>query len=220
MKFALVSDLRVEASPKAVGTCHGCGMPTVAKCGQMVLWHWAHKAGMHCDRWWEPETVWHRAWKDRFPLDWQEVVIENPATGERHIADVRTPSGLVIEMQRWTIDPGEVDAREAFYQKIVWVVDGTKNESDPFNFSNMRSGRDEDGVVAFRWYGRSKLFHRWHSQKPIFIDFGKEHGFWRILRFDPSTNTGTAGLVNITGFVEIASSGTTDFSSAGGPASR
>lgn len=220
MKYALIGNQRLEASPKVAGICQGCGMPTVAKCGKMVLWHWAHKAGMHCDRWWEPESRWHRMWKDRFPPDWQEVCLLNSATGERHIADVRTPAGLVIEMQRSTIDPSEVRTRETFYQKMIWIVDGCKNEFDPFNFSNMRSNRDEDGVVQFHWHGRSKLFHRWHSQKPVFIDFGEAHGFWRILHFDPSTNRGLAGIVSVGAFVSLASSGSTDFSSGGGPATQ
>ena len=53
----------------------------------------------------------------------------------------------------------------------------------------------------------------------MFIDFGPEHGFWRILRFDPKTKRGLAGACDIPAFVELASSGTTDFSSVGGPAS-
>ena len=45
-------------------------------------------------------------------------------SGELHIADVKTPSGLVIEFQRSTIHPDEISAREVFYKKMVWVVDG------------------------------------------------------------------------------------------------
>jgi competence protein CoiA len=145
--------------------------------------------------------------------------MQDGQTGERHIADVRTSGGLVIEFQRSSIDPAEVQARQAFYQKMIWVVDGCRNDTDRFYFSMMRSRPGEDGIAGFQCYGRSKLFARWHTTKPVFIDFGPEHGFWRILRYDPKAKKGLAGLVNVTGFVELASSGTTDFSSNGGPAS-
>lgn len=125
----------------------------------------------------------------------------------------------MIEFQRSTIDPGEVQAREAFYQKMIWMVDGCRNDADKYNFSNMRSSPDAEGFVSFDSHGRSKLFDRWHTKKPLFIDFG-DRGFWRIARFDPKTRRGIAMLVTLAGFVQLASSGTTDFSSGGGPASE
>jgi competence protein CoiA len=218
MKFAVVNGKRAEPQPRTRGSCQRCGTETVSKCGSKVVWHWAHKSLLQCDTWWEPETEWHRQWKDRFPSEWQEIVLQDERTGERHFADVRTAGGLVIEFQRSSIDPAEVQAREAFYQKIVWIVDGCKNEFDKHNFRNMRSQPDTDGLVSFQWHGRSKLFARWHRLKPVFIDFG-QGGFWRILRYDPKTKRGRAGLVSIKGFVEFASAGTSDFSACGGPAS-
>jgi competence protein CoiA len=202
------------------GSAQGSGAEVTAKCGRAVVWHWAHLSSTHCDHWWEPETVWHRTWKDRFEKSWQEVPLRDPLTGELHVADVRTPAGLVIEFQHSTIKPEEVSAREAFYQSMIWVVDGCKNFSDPFNFSNMRSRLTPgNGIADFRWFGGGSLFKRWHTTKPVFIDFGEQHGFWRILRFDPATKSGRAGVVDIASFVALASSGTTDFSAAGGPAS-
>ena len=218
MRFALVGGSRSEPKPKARGACPSCGAETVAKCGNHVIWHWAHKSLAHCDRWWEAETEWHRRWKSRFPSEWQEIVLLDQSTAEQHIADVRTASGLVIEFQRSTIHSDEVQAREAFYRRLIWIVDGCRNDADKYNFSNMHSRPDEGGIATFRWYGRSKLFARWYTTKPLFIDFG-DHGFWRILRYDPKTKSGLAGLVNIAAFVELASSGSTDFSLAGGPAS-
>lgn len=140
----------------------------------------------------------------------QEVPMFDDELTECHIADVKTAAGLVIEFQRSTIRPEEVDERQRFYQRMIWVIDGSRNEFDRINFNNMRSDLGEHGLVDFAWYGRSKLFHRWHTTKPTFIDFGKGYGLWRILRFDPVSGRGRAALVDIDGFVTLASSGTTD----------
>lgn len=172
------------------------GGEVVAKCGKHVVWHWSHLTRQACDPWWENETEWHRQWKDRFSKDWQEVIQNDATTGERHIADVRTKHDVVVEFQHSTIDPLEVDARESFYQRIVWVVDGAKSKSDCINFLNVRSHPDENGFSFFRWYGRSKLFKRWHTNKLVFIDFGDKYGFWRVCRFDPKTKEGVALLVD------------------------
>lgn len=219
MRFALLDGQRIEATPKLRASCPGCGAEVVSKCGKHIIWHWAHLSRTHCDPWWETETEWHRAWKNRFPQEWQEIPAHDDASGELHIADVKTPSGLVIEFQHSTIDPVEVSARECFYKTMIWVVDGCKNDADRFNFSNMRGRPNQNGIAAFHWFGKSTLFKRWHTTKPVFIDFGPEHGFWRILRFDPKTKQGLAACVNIDGFVQLGSSGSTDFSSVGGPAS-
>lgn len=219
MQFALFEGARVQPRPKLRAQCPGCSGEVIAKCGNHVIWHWAHASREHCDPWWENEGEWHRNWKNQFPQDWQEALLDDQRTGEHHFADVRTPDGLVIEFQRSTIHPEEVRTRESFYRKMVWVVDGCKNDADRYNFSNMRSSPDADGLVQFHWFGRSTLFQRWHTTKPVFIDFGAERGFWRILRFDPQTKRGLAGLVDVAAFVQLVSAGTTDFSSMGGPAS-
>lgn len=116
MKFADVDGQRVFAFPSGRGTCRVCRGETLAKCGEFVQWHWAHKRGSPCgDTWWENESAWHRAWKNRFPEDWQEVPVFDADDRSCHIADVKTPAGLVIEFQRSTIHPEERRAREAFH---------------------------------------------------------------------------------------------------------
>ena len=74
MRLALVDEVRAEPAPNLLGKCCLCGDDMIAKCGQYVRWHWAHKAKITCDPWQESETDWHRYWKDAFPVDCQEVV--------------------------------------------------------------------------------------------------------------------------------------------------
>lgn len=96
MKFALVDGTRLEAQPKLSAKCPICSDPMVSKCGKVRIWHWAHQGTLPCDPWWENETEWHRNWKGQFPINWQEFVYR-AENGEKHVADVRTDHGWVIE---------------------------------------------------------------------------------------------------------------------------
>jgi competence protein CoiA len=95
----------------------------LSKCGTKVLWHWAHHGRKHCDPWWENETEWHRSWKACFPEEWREHV-HFDGKGEKHIADVKTPSGTVLEFQNSAMPPQELHAREQFYGSMLWIVNG------------------------------------------------------------------------------------------------
>ena len=128
MQFAHIDGTRVPATRGRSGICPACSQPLIAKCGTQRVWHWAHKGMRSCDSWYEPETLWHRRWKDEFPPEYQEVV--HAPSGERHIADVKTEHGLVLEFQHSHIDPKERWARESFYPNLVWVVDGTRLKRD------------------------------------------------------------------------------------------
>lgn len=130
MRFALIDNIKVEAVKGAKGVCPNCGSELIAKCGDYKVNHWAHKGVRNCDPWWENETEWHRAWKGNFPSDWQEVILTDEATGEKHIADVRSSQGVVIEFQHSHIDPIERTKREEFYKKMIWVVDGARLKGD------------------------------------------------------------------------------------------
>jgi competence protein CoiA len=121
MQFAIVNGARIEPSPGLKGTCPGCSAPVLAKCGSRNVWHWSHAGKRHCDPWWENETDWHRQWKDRFPAAWREIVHVD-GSGERHVADLKTPRGSVIEFQNSPMPPDELRAREAFYGRMLWVI--------------------------------------------------------------------------------------------------
>ena len=98
-----------------------CHLPSVPVCGSKKINHWAHKKSTHCDKWWESETEWHRGWKNLFPEEWQEVVFPNSITGEKHIADIFTPYGMVVEFQYSNISETERKSRECFYKKIKMI---------------------------------------------------------------------------------------------------
>jgi competence protein CoiA len=219
LRYALVDGERQEAQPKLRGSCPNCGMDVVAKCGQLRIWHWSHKQKLECDHWWEPETEWHRKWKGLFPDAWQEV-IHVADDGERHIADVKTDGGLIIELQHSPISPEERVSREAFYKQMVWVVDGLRYKLDLEAFrSAVEFGtilRDVPLHVDPR--RTTGIFRRWAPLKThVFIDFGEEHfrvaGFslpepvlWQFL-LHPVTNNVVITAVTRASFIDSCLNG-------------
>lgn len=197
MKFALVQGQREEALPNRSGECPNCGARVIAKCGDQRVWHWAHLGRRLCDTWWENETEWHRRWKNEFPVSWQEVV-HGAADGERHIADVKTSEGCVLEFQHSYIKPLERQSREAFYPKLVWVVDGMRRKRDRTQLINAINASIAVGPSAFVRKAYSDdcvLLREWSTSRvPVFFDFGTaDHLIWLV-------GAGTSGWVYISPF--------------------
>jgi competence protein CoiA len=148
MKFALVNNARVEATKGAEATCPNCGSKLIAKCGEMRMSHWAHKGERNCDPWWEPETEWHRRWKNAFSIEWQENALFDERTGEKHIADVRTADGLILEFQHSAIAQKERTSREQFYKSMAWIVDGSRLKRDRPRFLKGQSNWRNTGKAG------------------------------------------------------------------------
>jgi len=195
MKLAKIDGQRREAQPGLSGECPACGATTIAKCGEKNIWHWAHKGKRKCDHWWENETEWHRNWKNQFPVERQEVV-QIADDGEKHIADVKTDQGWVVEFQHSHIKPEERRSREAFYGNMVWVVDGLRRKYDLNQFMEaVRGGIQiiQEPLVVKVHPLDCRLVEEWSTSRvPVFLisvmkfkhtDFG--HSFrlaWIIQR--------------------------------------
>jgi competence protein CoiA len=130
MQFALVNQVRSHAQKGLEGVCELCNSKVIAKCGSIVVHHWSHYSRKECDKWWEPETLWHRNWKNKFPEEYREIIFKNDSTMEIHRADIYTPAGLTIEFQHSFISNEERISRENFYNKLIWVVDGSRRAND------------------------------------------------------------------------------------------
>lgn len=177
MKYAFVDGQRQEAQSGSSGICPACKSPMLAKCGGVRVNHWAHRGERDCDTWWENETEWHRNWKDKFPPDWQEVV--HPAgNGEWHIADVKTDQGWVLEFQHYKIHPDERKAREVFYQKLIWIVDGSRRKRDKPQFLKTLKERipvvKELNLFSIPFPDEYALLRDWiGSNAPVLFDFSE-----------------------------------------------
>jgi competence protein CoiA len=173
MLWANVENVRSAPAPALRASCPACARTVIAKCGPQRVHHWAHLGKRACDRWWEPETQWHRTWKLRFPAAWHECILHDE-DGERHIADVRTPADVVIEFQHSHLCAEERAARERFYRDMIWVVDGSRLQRDLPRFTkgarelrSMSKGvfvhRSADELFPKSWLG---------CAAPVFFDFG------------------------------------------------
>lgn len=202
MRYALVNGIKSKPSPKIHGICPHCMAETVSKCGKHITWHWAHKGKEICDPWWEGETQWHRNWKDTFPVEWQEISNIDPRNGEKHIADVQTPFGLTIEFQHSPISFEERTSRERFYNKMIWVVDGTKGLAPGYFTLGLHGPIQDDPLVyQIAWLGRNRILHNWkQSTTKVYLDFD-DNCLWRLIFFDPAKKIGTVTPVPISIFL-------------------
>tara|TARA_R110000868_G_scaffold190862_1_gene434706 strand:- start:5954 stop:6742 length:789 start_codon:yes stop_codon:yes gene_type:complete len=124
MQYAIINEARSQAFQGGKASCPTCGEDVIAKCGSRIVHHWAHKGRINCDAWSENETPWHRAWKSYYPEECCEVS-HTALDGEIHRADIKTPSGIYIEVQHSPMSDEERISREEFYKNLVWVIDGS-----------------------------------------------------------------------------------------------
>jgi hypothetical protein len=182
VRFALINGERAEAQPSASAICPGCGKALVAKCGNQRAWHWAHEGRLSCDPWWENETEWHRAWKSKFPPEWQEIV-HQASNGERHIADVKTRDGWTLEFQHSAISDVERQSRESYYESLIWVVDGLRRKRDAKNllaaWSSGQRERDPFSMKRRIATPSCSLLRDWAgSRAHVFFDLGDQSQLW------------------------------------------
>ena len=185
MRFALSNNERIEPTKGAKGVCPCCGSELVARCGEIKVHHWSHKKKCD-DHWWENETEWHRNWKNKFPKEWQEI-IQRDESGEKHIADVKTGSGWTIEFQHSPISKEERDSRDYFYNKLIWIVDGTRRKTDIEQFDNLiyHASNISNKPFILRVFDeetldRFRLNQEWGSSKSLVLfDFGKSEVRYR-----------------------------------------
>jgi hypothetical protein len=176
MQYAVVDSQQRQAFKGGQGTCPLCGAAVVAKCGPRIMHHWAHAYRRECDPWWENETPWHREWKNRFPEECREV-IHFAMDGEIHRADIKTPTGIVIEVQHSNMTDSERISREQFYGNLVWVIDGRsfRNNFDIFHLLPNPNSELAQDIIWFK--GTRKMQ-------------GAARGiFWRLSESPESTKT-------------------------------
>jgi hypothetical protein len=153
--------------------------------------HWAHNP--------LPDGTLRNCTNDRgemseWHLEWQHQradVTDIEVVRGDHRADVRNPSGIVIEFQNSSIDPEDVAAREAHWSRGVWVVNGTGERDDGSARVTVRRLPDQDPSDPYRsiqWPHAPKLLYR--AKWPIWIDVGPDVGLIQVRNFDGGRGNG------------------------------
>lgn len=150
--YAMVEDARQLPFPRGRGHCPACRGQVLAKCGSIKVHHWAHVSGQECDTWSEGIGPWHLSWQNLIRPEFVEVPLG------MHRADILGDGDTVVELQHSAISPEEIEEREKYYGKMVWLIDATQ-----------RFGGLISGPRFFFSFGRTK--HLQACQKPVVLDF-------------------------------------------------
>lgn len=153
--------------------CPTCGKPVVAKCGEIVTWHWSHLSGPDCDPWKEPLTGWHLLWQ-QFLEFYRSARIEVPIkrSHSAHRADAVLPGGKIIELQHSSISPRNIYLREEFYgEKMIWLFD-TRDAYENKRFDLRKKGNKD----TFRWKQPRKSIA--FATRKVFLDLGEGYIFY------------------------------------------
>jgi hypothetical protein len=163
MLYALSQDnQKISASPNVDAVCPSCNESLIPKCGQIKVWHFAHKSDTSCDPWFEPESKWHLNWKYLVKPEYTEVLIMKD--GVRHFADIKTPD-RIIELQYSPLSYESRLERESFYgAKLIWVIN-----QDPVS---IKLHLKDDFSCTFRWMHPKQWIITNQRKYPFFLDLG------------------------------------------------
>ena len=202
------------ATPGDRGECPACGGDLIAKCGEIVCHHWAHKTA-DCDPWSEPETDWHVGWKNCFPVECQEVVYGD------HRADVMV--GMhAIEFQHSPISPSGIRDREDHYDQLTWVIDGSgfaerfrvfrpdNHAGSIWREKVVRYRSREEGSWMFTWVRAKTSFFYGATSSSLVVDLGlsncwKQNGDYPTLFLidDWDSRNGQGRFISRNAFVSL-----------------
>lgn len=172
----LVSAEGAFARKGLTGHCKFCNAALIPKCGEIKVHHWAHRRHEACDPWYENETQWHLQWKrdllHAFAGAEPEAECVLTREGARHIADVYLHRyGAAIEVQHSNLSPDTIWEREAFYGKMVWVVDAIAAAGSIRPLPNGPLSLYGD----FHWHHWTRCRRVWQAaERPVMLDVGEE----------------------------------------------
>lgn len=111
--------------------CPDCGAELIAKRGEIVVWHWAHKAFNRASGCYHEETEWHLAWKFAYlSLPGWQIEVPVSAGGRTYRADaMNVVTGNVREFIH-SLSPQYIEKHRALKNtpglNPLWIFDGEK----------------------------------------------------------------------------------------------
>lgn len=180
MRYAQTGPNRIPATPDAPPAhCPTCHAPVIARCGEIITWHWAHRT-RDCDPWAEPDSTWHHTWQNTVPPERREVPIHN------HRADIYTSDGRVVELQHSNISTDHIRQREHAYRpRMIWIFDAI----EPWVKGRLALNLKTKNIYTFRWrYPRMSVRY---CRRPVFLDLG--YAILRLKKLHPDAPHGGWG---------------------------
>ena len=219
MLTAVVDGRKLSPVKNRKGECAYCGGEMIAQRNPTGNWNWVHQSEGACDSWCETDTAWRIEWMRQFPVAFREVIDVKQGTNQKHFADVKTDSGLVVVFRNNPfIRRRELIARERFFDSVVWIVNCTSSEEitnifysglsweptnlDPLQYHLHSWGLDGDlGVWA-------------DANSDVLFDFGDQmhlgtEFLWHLDSCSPISKSGKASVVSRKSFVRACIAGTT-----------
>lgn len=187
MIYAYFNGLKIEPKPGLVGYCPECNEEVIAKCGQINIWHWAHRSNSNCPMS-DGETEWHLSWKKKFFPEDVEVKLGNRR------ADIYFDN-KILEIQNSSITPEETKQRHIDYfpyGSIYWIFNGY-DFADNFNHRLTKKRTGE--FFYWKWPRKSIL----SSVGRKFIDFHNGDLFEIIKVY--TDNKGFGKIISINEFM-------------------
>lgn len=200
MLLALSNKELISPTKNRIAQCPLCNVKVIAKCGEINIHHWAHYKKEGCDSWSEPETYWHKSWKESFPIQNREVVMNK--NGIKHFADIFTNNQIIIELQNSNISSETIRERELFYgDRLLWVINAGRYRDHIRVHPNKEIEKLLSGIKPKYWYyeiflsddyindflSTSKEFtfswkypiRSWlNSKRPVFLDINENYMLW------------------------------------------
>lgn len=169
---------RILPTKDTEARCFGCGSLMIAKMGVIMSHHWAHLTKVECDEWMENEGEWHLGWKKKCTM-FPDIEVEKFIKKENvwHFADVYFKNkSTIIELQYSSISVEDIQKREEFYGKMIWLFDcRDAHNEERLCISEQSYGHN------FSWKRPKKTIG--YANKPIFFDLGDN----RILQVKKKT---------------------------------
>lgn len=193
MQLAHLDNKLISPSKNKVATCPLCNGEVHAKCGVVNIHHWAHRSKA-CDNWSEPETYWHKSWKESFPEHFRETVIEK--NGKKHFADLYTDKNVIIELQNSSIKSETIQEREQFYgNRMLWVLNAGKYRERIYFYPRTANRESYHPAISlshlsinqYLSFNQNFTFH-WNypvrswtkSKRPVFLDIHEDFMLWIV----------------------------------------
>lgn len=177
--------------------CPDCGGDLIAKRGQILIWHWAHRVKPDSTKNFScaySESLWHLAWKDAYDAlpNW-EIETRIEIDGKKYRVDAANLKTKRVREFVHTISDSYVDKNDALISAgydVMWIMDGEK-------FCSVDRIHPLRWPHAFKWllkpsayalHARLKpkgvhvhqdgqLYHEWH--KRVDPDAVRDRRFWR-----------------------------------------